>query len=1414
MADNTNSAGDNKNERPSNAVWSPKNRLNLIDDASFALASEFLKKGYVKGISITEADGKPTVRAYFSVETCEAAALNDEYTPTNEDRVVRTTIDGAIGVCDTPTCCRNRCIPLIAAYMKYLETNGWLGDVLSEREKFRSKPDFKNDVFEFDWLPDGDSLNVIPQNYIDAAEELLFYDLCTVRPTPSKSGFIPIDFDNRICRSLQLEDANFTFTDFMLHLERTKGLTSNMGDGITIGTKFNPAVSNCSGTCENCKCEFCVPVIAAYIKYLRESGYENMVKRAELERQEFPENIRYGTKMPFEESDQTVKKLVDQILCLPKDVLDGVSRLLDSGQVSVFPHTPKDKKHKSKDDEDIICDLAIWYYKEGKVLTEAKTIGDFFCSDETEGVFIYHIKSLEFTSKELPFYEIVLRATVALDYLRKSSFNTETLSFRRAKVIDRFMRETEQVPGLERIMRLANNEKTNSLFCIIEGSKDTGKRKIVETIAEVLAQNGKIKTKDYQKCTFEELGRTLIRSYEPAYREEHDPYSYPSGPYYEGPKYNVFEKQVLYVVTGLQKFLRDVEEEGAHETRMEHILKILGRAEKDTYVVILGLSPDEVDSFLALDSRYKFLYGQNRLHIPNMTTEQLCREYLSELSQDVRSQIKDEEEFRQKFAEYIAFNEKFLPMGNTELVNYLANYSNVEGKPELPPNAYNNKNAALALEEMIGMSAIKQQVKDFEQFMAFQKKAQASGIKVEHGNMHMLFTGNPGTGKTTVARIIASMLFDIGVLKSNKLIEVERKDLVASYVGQTANKTGEVIKKALGGVLFIDEAYALMLDDSDSFGKEAIATIVKAMEDHKEDLIVIFAGYEKEMNDFLKSNSGIESRVGYTFRFENYSLSELSQMYVNNLTKSNFTLSPGVRKAMENVTEFFVNRRYFGNGRFVKKMTQETIIRHAKNEQTQDDWQLNLITEEDVPTVEDMSVKTSAEETKTSGLENLIGLDDIKDQIKKFRNTVAFRRKAGNLGIKIPRGNNHMLFCGNPGTGKTTIARIMARELYDAGIVAENKLIEVGRQDLVGQYLGQTAPKTQDVITRALGGVLFIDEAYSLTSGGNGGDSYGEEAVTTLVKAMEDYKDNLVIIFSGYTDKMDEFVASNPGIASRIGFTFNFKDYTADELTQIFRLKVTKTGLKADDPAVLEKTKSIMQYFVSVPNFGNGRFAERVVQMTFEIHAERCMNLTDPDELANITVDDIPSVKYLIEHMSNGDEMLNPEDIEETQHLRTAVHELGHAIVCKKLFPKTPIERITISAEGNGALGYVQHKGYGIGNKTATELKKQISVNMAGIAAEEVVLGEYGNGGTSDLESATNIAWAMISRYGMSKKGFTVKKDRTAQGNEEVDEILAECFEDAKHIISDNLTALKTAKDILLKNKSITDEELTNILEG
>lgn len=197
-------------------------------------------------------------------------------------------------------------------------------------------------------------------------------------------------------------------------------------------------------------------------------------------------------------------------------------------------------------------------------------------------------------------------------------------------------------------------------------------------------------------------------------------------------------------------------------------------------------------------------------------------------------------------------------------------------------------------------------------------------------------------------------------------------------------------------------------------------------------------------------------------------------------------------------------------------------------------------------------------------LKKIIGLNTVKENIKKFEKYALYTVKARNLGLEMNKSNLHMIFTGNPGTGKTTVARIMAKMLYDLGLISENKLVEVERKDLVASYIGQTAPKTAEVIAKAMGGVLFIDEAYTLAQGNKAENDYGAEAVATLTKAMEDHKDDLVVIFAGYKDEMKTFLDINPGISSRIGYTFHFEDYTSDELNQMFFMKMTNMGYSVD----------------------------------------------------------------------------------------------------------------------------------------------------------------------------------------------------------------------------------------------------------
>ena len=258
-------------------------------------------------------------------------------------------------------------------------------------------------------------------------------------------------------------------------------------------------------------------------------------------------------------------------------------------------------------------------------------------------------------------------------------------------------------------------------------------------------------------------------------------------------------------------------------------------------------------------------------------------------------------------------------------------------------------------------------------------------------------------------------------------------------------------------------------------------------------------------------------------------------------------------------------------------------------------------------------------------LNELVGLNDIKKILHELVDVISLKEKTkGSLNIKDI--NLHMVFLGNPGTGKTTIARLIANILYELGIIKENKLVEVGVKDLVAEYVGQTAPKTNLVIEKSLNGVLFIDEAYALATKND--NSYNAEAIATLIQAMENYRDKLVVIFAGYTKEMQDFLDSNSGIVSRIGYTLNFPDYTTEELIEIFKTFTNKAGFIVKDDAI-NYLKDIINENRNMKNFGNARFIRNIYEKTIVKHASRVKDKKQLKVLRTITKDDI-SIDNLI----------------------------------------------------------------------------------------------------------------------------------------------------------------------------------------
>jgi AAA+ superfamily predicted ATPase len=235
------------------------------------------------------------------------------------------------------------------------------------------------------------------------------------------------------------------------------------------------------------------------------------------------------------------------------------------------------------------------------------------------------------------------------------------------------------------------------------------------------------------------------------------------------------------------------------------------------------------------------------------------------------------------------------------------------------------------LDSLIGLESVKKEVRTMTNFIKIQKKREERGLKTSPLSYHCVFTGNPGTGKTTVARIIAGIYKELGILQSGHLVETDRSGLVAEYIGQTAAKTNEVIDSALDGVLFIDEAYALLGGTEGDYGKEAIATLLKRMEDDRDRLVVILAGYTNEMKDFINSNPGLKSRFSRYIEFPDYSVDELEQIFEFNMRKYEYLFGAGAKQVLQQRLKEAVARKdaNFGNGRFVRNIFEKAVERQA-----------------------------------------------------------------------------------------------------------------------------------------------------------------------------------------------------------------------------------------------------------------------------------------------------------------------------------------------------------------------------------------------------------------------------------------------------------------------------------------------------
>ncbi|MFC7432209.1 MULTISPECIES: AAA family ATPase [unclassified Agrococcus] len=559
-------------------------------------------------------------------------------------------------------------------------------------------------------------------------------------------------------------------------------------------------------------------------------------------------------------------------------------------------------------------------------------------------------------------------------------------------------------------------------------------------------------------------------------------------------------------------------------------------------------------------------------------------------------------------------------------------------EPEQAPGGESELERLLAeLDQLVGLDSVKRQVETLVRMHQMAERRAEAGLPSPPVSRHLVFAGSPGTGKTTVARLYGRILAALGVVRTGQLVEVARPDLVAAVIGGTAIKTTEMFDKALGGVLFIDEAYALSKDggSSNDFGGEAIDTLVKLMEDHRDDVVVIVAGYTNDMRTFMAANPGLSSRFSRTIEFTDYSSAEMVTIVEGLCRANHYSLEFETRAALHDYFTKLPRDETFGNGRTARKVFEEMLGRQAYRLGTADEVDaltLTRLVPDDLGPLPGSSIGAGVGrvddervEQLLGTLRELVGLDGVKEEVQGMVDLLTSARRRQAAGLPAPSLSRHLIFAGPPGTGKTTVARLYGSLLTALGVLAQGQVTEVSRADLVGEYVGHTARRTTEAFDRARGGVLFIDEAYTLASGGGGGNDFGKESVDTLVKLMEDHRDEVVVIAAGYEREMDQFLATNPGLDSRFSHRVRFANYTPDELVTIVNQHATSSGYECTGSTVA----ALRGHFTAVDrsaSFGNGRYARQVMDAAIANHARRTRAIDDPsmDDLVLLLPEDVP----------------------------------------------------------------------------------------------------------------------------------------------------------------------------------------------
>ncbi|KIJ05152.1 hypothetical protein PAXINDRAFT_103893 [Paxillus involutus ATCC 200175] len=532
------------------------------------------------------------------------------------------------------------------------------------------------------------------------------------------------------------------------------------------------------------------------------------------------------------------------------------------------------------------------------------------------------------------------------------------------------------------------------------------------------------------------------------------------------------------------------------------------------------------------------------------------------------------------------------------------------------------------LQELIGLEAVKDSVRNFFALLETNYQRELEEKEPMQMSLNRVFLGSPGTGKTSVAKLYGQILADLGLLSNGEVIVKNPADFIGGHLGQSEQNTKAILESTQGKVLVIDEAYMLYSKNStDPYKTSVIDTMVAEIQSVPgEDRCVLLLGYKDEMEEMFQNvNPGLARRfaIENAFNFEDFTEPQLMKILEYKLKDQDLSATDDAKKVAGELLSRMRNRPNFGNAGEVENMLGQAKSRYQKRMASVPASQRKDVVFEPKDFDPDFNRGQNASTNLANMFADVVGCEEVVEKLDSYQKIAQAMKKRGlDMRKHIP---SNFVFKGPPGTGKTTTARKLGQVYYDMGFLGSAEVVECSATDLVGQYVGHTGPKTKGIFDKALGKVLFIDEAYRLSGG-----AFAKEAMDEIVGLMtnEKYMNKLVIILAGYDHEMNALLGVNPGLSSRFAEEINFQNMSSENCLELLDKDLRKnniivTELARKTSSQHQEMRGMIEQMSALPSWGNGRdvktLGKRMTQKAFA-------NMASGGDSASLTAAEVLSI--------------------------------------------------------------------------------------------------------------------------------------------------------------------------------------------